>query len=259
MKPKIFDIHSHLNFNQFNGDRENVIKQMQDQGIWTICIGTDKKTSQEVVDLVDKYENIYASIGTHPTDTDEDWDKDYYLDLSKNKKVVAIGECGLDYFHMPDDSQQIEENKKIQKDLFKKHIELAIELDKPLIIHCRDSHEDVLEILNMYSDPKLRGDIHFFSGDLSQAEKYLQLGFVISFAGPVTFTNAYDEVVEGMSIDDIMIETDSPFAAPAPYRGKRAEPLHVIEVAKKISEIKRMSLKEVLEKTTQNALDFFSI
>lgn len=259
MKPKIFDIHSHLNFRNFDGDRENVVKQMQEQGVWTVCVGTDKKTSKEVVGLADKYENIYASIGMHPTDTDEDFDKDYYLEFAKHPKVVAIGECGLDYFHMPEEPYQTEENKKKQKELFKKHIDLAIELDKPLIIHCRDSHDDVLGILGSYSDPKLRGDIHFFSGDLSQAEKYLQLGFAISFAGPITFTDAYDEVIEGISIDDIMVETDAPFAAPAPHRGKRSEPLHAVEVIRKISEIKRTSFKEVAEKTTQNALEFFGI
>ncbi|MDP3014885.1 MAG: TatD family hydrolase [bacterium] len=258
MKPKLFDIHSHLNFRDFDKDREDVIRRMQENGIWTICVGADKKTSQECVELAEKYENIFASVGLHPTDSDEKFSVDYYRELAKHQKVMAIGECGLDYYRIKNKELRIK-----QKDLFKQHIELALELNKPLMIHCRDAHNEVLEILNSYSHcyshSHLRGNIHFFSGAWEQAQKYFDLGFSISFAGPITFTNQYDEIIKNAPIDKIMIETDSPFAAPAPYRGKRNEPAYVVEIAKKLAEIKNSSLEKIIEQTTRNAKEVFII
>lgn len=250
MKPKLFDIHSHLNFSDFNKDREEIIEKMKKSDVWTVCIGTDRKTSQECVGLAEKHENIFASVGLHPTDVNDDYDDDYYRNLAQHPKVVAIGECGLDYHR---DRKQ--ETRDKQKEIFKKQIELARELDKPLMIHCRDSHEDLIEIL----DSKLRGNIHFFSGDWEIAQKYFALGFTISFAGPITFSNQYNETIKKAPLDKIMVETDAPFAAPVPYRGKRSEPLHVGEIAKKIAEIRGESYEKIAEATTKNALRFFSI
>ena len=276
MEPKLFDAHSHLNFPQFDRDREEVIKRMLDSGIRTIVVGTDKKTSEEAVKLAERYENIYASIGLHPTEG-EDFDYEYCRKLAKNPKVVAIGECGLDYYRTKGEKEL---NK--QKDIFKKQIELAIESDKPLIVHIREAgppspdsagnvsqycadgrtpspsaHADVTDILSSCKCLKLRGDIHFFSGDWRQAQVYFDLGFLISFSGVVTFARCYDETIKKAPLDKIMIETDSPFAAPSPYRGKRNEPAYLKEIAAKIAEIREIACEEFVAAATQNALKLF--
>jgi TatD DNase family protein len=250
MQPKIFDIHSHLNFRDFDRDREEVIKQMQEKNIWTICVGADGKTSKECVDLAEKYENIFASVGVHPT---EHLGVEPLSDLNLRKmaghpKVVAIGECGIDL-------KSQKSNLKSQINLFKQQIELALELNKPLMIHCREAHEEVIKILQEYKGA--HGNIHFFSGTQEQVQRYFELGFTVSFAGPVTFSDQYDEIIKNAPLDKIMIETDAPFAAPAPYRGKRNEPTYVMEIAKKIAKLKNMPLEEILVATTANALRLF--
>jgi len=254
MFPKIFDIHSHLNFPQFDRDRESVLKEMREQGIWTICVGTDRKTSQECVDLSEKHKGVFASAGLHPADSDEEFDIDYYRELTKYQKVVAIGECGLDYFRIKD-----QKSRNRQKEIFMRQIELARETNKPLMIHCREAHNDVLKIISDFKiqDPNLRGNIHFFSGDWKQAQKYLELGFTISFAGPITFTSQYDEIITKTPLDKIMIESDSPFTAPAPYRGKRNEPLYVKEIAGKIARVRGISYEKIVEVTVKNAIALF--
>jgi TatD DNase family protein len=185
--------------------------------------------------------------------------------------VVAIGECGLDYFHIVDQKSntknqnhkaKIIDIKNKQKEVFKKHIELALELDKPLMIHCRDAYPDVLEILNSYfliHNSKLRGDIHFFAGNWETAQKFLDLGFYLSFTGVITFTHDYDEVIKKMPLGRLMIETDAPYVAPAPYRGKRNEPLFVAEVAKKIAALRGLIYDEVAVATVANARNLFDI
>ncbi|MEK9183917.1 MAG: TatD family hydrolase, partial [Patescibacteria group bacterium] len=187
-----------------------------------------------------------------------DFDANYYRNLAKNHKVAAIGECGLDYFH--------KNNKEKQKEIFKKQIELALELDKPLIIHCRQAHDDVLDILNSYRGSMLRGNIHFFSGDWEQAQKYFNLGFLISFTGVITFpplrragTGDYDEIIKKAPLEKIMVETDAPFVTPVPYRGQRNEPFYVKEVAQKLAEVKGLSYEEVAKATTDNAVKLFNI
>lgn len=186
----------------------------------------------------------------------EEFDYYFYKTLALNEKTVCIGETGLDYYRLQEPSK----NKQI--DVFEKHINLALELDKPLMIHCREAHEDVMKILKKFkpsSGDKLRGDIHFFSGTWEEAKKYFDLGFLISFTGVITFARNYDEIVKKSPLDKIMIETDAPYVAPVPYRGKRNEPVYVAEIAKKIAEIKGLDFKEVAEKTAKNALDLFKI
>ncbi|MCR4283743.1 MAG: TatD family hydrolase [Parcubacteria group bacterium] len=268
MKPKLFDIHSHLNFPEFDNDREEIIKKMQAEGIFTIVVGTDKETSKSAIKLAESAsadDNLFASVGLHPTDKEDGefsaqggpvlgWDYGYYKKIAMHPKVVAIGECGIDLF------RRERSDLKRQEDVFRKHVKLALEIDKPLMIHCRDAHNEVLEILNSYfliHGAKLRGNIHFFSGDIDIAQRYFDLGFSISFAGVITFSRDYDEVIKRAPLERIMIETDSPFVAPAPYRGKRNEPLYVKEVAKKIAEIRGISYEEVSEITTENALRMF--
>ncbi len=255
MAPKLFDIHSHLNFPDFNKDREDVIKRMRENGIWTICVGADKKTSQECVDLAEKYEGVYASVGLHPTDSDEKFDAEYYKNLAKHLKVVAIGETGLDYYRSQEARNPKSEIRNKQIKIFEKQIELAIEINKPLMIHCREAHRDVIDILSSYKEAA--GNIHFFSGTWEQARRYFDLGFLISFAGPITFSNQHDETIKKAPLDKIMIETDSPFAAPVPYRGQRNEPMYVRQIAEKIASIRGISCEKVAEAATKNAIFLF--
>ncbi|MFC1756972.1 TatD family hydrolase [Patescibacteria group bacterium] len=259
--PKLIDIHCHLDFNDFDKDREEVIKRTLDDGLWLINIGTCLETSRESIKLAEKYDlaplggGIFASVGLHPTDKDdENFVLENYYQLAQHPKVVAIGECGIDMFR-----REVSDLER-QKDIFRKQVELAIELDKPLMIHCRDGHDDVLEVLEDYlEDPALRGDVHFFSGDWKTVERYLDLDFSFSFTGVITFTNQYDEVIKNLPLEKIMVETDAPFVAPVPYRGERCEPLYVKEVAKRIAKIKGLTFDEVAKKTTQNAIDFFGL
>lgn len=265
IEPEYIDIHSHISFPDFDGDREAVIGRMKERNIWAIDVGVDFENSRKASENSAANQNIFASAGLHPSDTaSEIFDKAAYRKLFANHKVVAVGECGLDYFRLHENNQasqklKVESGKERQEEIFKKHIELAIELNKPLIIHCRLAHDDVLDILNSYRSPMLRGDIHFFSGNWKQAQKYFDFGFLISFTGVITFTRDYDEIIKQSPLEKIMIETDAPFVAPVPYRGKRNEPLYVVEVAKKIAEIKNISCEEVAKTTTENAIRLFNL
>ena len=258
-KPKLFDIHSHLNFPRFDGDREEVIKRMRDNGVWTVCVGVDKKTSREAIKLAESAAadgGIFAAVGLHPTENPpEGFPSGEFEKLARHPKVVAIGECGLDYFRIKNQSASEEQTR--QKEDFIRQIELAIKINKPLMIHCRDAHEELMGILSSYK--KAKGNIHFFSGGWGEAQKYFDLGFSISFAGPITFADEYDEVIKKAPLGKIMAETDSPFAAPSPHRGKRNEPLFVKEVVKKIAQVRGISYEEAAEAATRNALNFFNL
>jgi len=248
MNPKLVDIHAHLNFPDFDSDRDEVIRRALDEGIGIIDVGCDLKNFKKAVAIAEKYEGVFACVGLHPDEEIEKLPNDL-KELARNPKVVAIGECGIDL-------KSQKSNLKSQKDLFIKQIELAKELDKPLMIHCRQAHKEVIEILK---ESKHYGNIHFFSGTWQEAEQYFDLGFTISFTGVITFARNYDEVIKKSPLDKIMIETDAPFVSPAPFRGKRNEPLYVKEVAKKIAEIKNLDYEEVARVTTENALRFFKL
>ena len=279
MKYKYFDIHSHLNFSDFNEDREEVIKKMRDEGAGAISVGIDLETSKEVVDLADKYDNIFATIGLHPTktssggfgpssggfgpDTRESFNKKNYKELVKNKKVVAIGECGLDYYRIKNNKSEI---KNTQKENLERQIQFALENDLPLMLHFRpsvktmDAYMDGLDILNSYAKnhgEKLRGNTHFFAGDLDTAGKFLNIGFTLSFTGVITFADNYDEIIKYTPLDMLMSETDCPFAAPSPFRGKRCEPLYIKEIVKRISEIKNIEYEKVEKTLADNAVKIF--
>ena len=255
MKLKYFDIHSHLNFRDFNSDRKEIIEKMKEEGVMTITVGTDLESSKEAIELAEK-EEMFATIGLHPNAYKEGFDYGKYLGLAKHPKVVAIGECGLDYFR----TEETEENKEGQKKLFHEHVKLALEVDKPLMIHCRNAYEDLIEILEEYKDDsKLRGNIHFFAGDKEIAQKFLDLGFTLSFTGVLTFTHDYDEVVRLTPLNMIMSETDSPYVAPVPHRGQRNNPLYVIEVAQKIAEIKEVDEEEMAKILMENVERVFGI
>ncbi|MFH0846405.1 MAG: TatD family hydrolase [Patescibacteria group bacterium] len=256
---KYFDTHAHLDMRDYDGDREELIQKLQEENIGVITIGVDKKSSFEAVALANKYENVYATIGFHPKDAKEEFNEGDYIELIKNSKVVAVGECGLEFFKL-DVNEEGEFERQIA--LFEKQIDFAIKYDKPLVIHCRDAHEDVLKILKekkVQGGDKLRGVIHFFSGGIEDAQQYLDLGFYFSFGGVLTFTSSYNEVVKFIPLDRILAETDAPFVAPVPYRGQRNEPFFVKEVVKRISELKDLDLEETKKKLVENTLLLFKI
>ena len=248
--PKYFDIHSHLNFEEYSKDFEEVINRLKASETHTITVGTDLASSTRAVGLSEIYPEIYACIGVHPVENPtRNFDKDEFEKLVVHPKVVAIGECGLDYFHA-----KKEEDKERQERLFLDQIEFAIEHDKPVMIHSRDAYEDILNILEPLKKihgEKLRGDVHFFAGNLEEAQRFFNIGFTISFTGVITFARNYDAVIKNAPLEMIMSETDAPFVAPAPYRGKRNEPSYVSEIVKKIAEIRGEEL-EVVEKTLIN-------
>ncbi len=260
------DIHSHIYFPDFDSDREEVIREMKERKIATISIGTSIETSKEVVSLSEKHENLFACIGQHPGDLNSSSVFEEELkNLAAHPRVVAIGECGLDYFRISGDGILL---KQKQKEIFESHIELSLSSGKPLMLHIRSSHgtqdamHDALEILENHthsSSKKLRGNAHFFAGDLEALKRLLAIGFSVSFTGVLTFTHDYDDYVKYAPLDRIMSETDSPFVAPVPYRGKRSAPLYVPEVVKAIARIR--GEEEDVVKTTlkDNAVAFFNL
>jgi TatD DNase family protein len=286
-EPKYIDIHSHVNFVAFNADQDEVIRRALDNDTWIINVGTQIDTSKSAIELANKYkEGVYAIIGLHPIHTSasyhdeqelgdegseftsrgEIFDKNIYRELLKDPKVVALGECGLDYFHLN------EESIKKQKQALITQIELANEVGKPLMIHVRNNYEDesrnayadILEILKQHA--KIVGVIHFFEGSLENAKDFIALGFMISFTGAITYPPRknkrncdYEGIIKNISLNMILTDTDSPYMAPVPYRGKRNEPVYVKEIVKKIAEIKNLPEEEVAKAIIANARRIFGI
>ena len=254
--PKYFDIHSHLNFEQYDADREEVIERLNLTDTNTIVVGTDFESSQRAVDLASMHERVYACIGVHPVDDPKIvFEKDKFKKLVSHPKVVAVGECGLDFFH-----QKKEDDFERQKKLFLEQADFALEHDKPIMIHSRNAYEellDILEPLKKLHGQKLRGNIHFFAGSVEVAKRFIDIGFTLSFTGVITFTHDYDEVIKYAPLKMIMSETDAPFVAPTPYRGKRNEPSYVSEVVAKIAEIRHEDLDEVKKALISNTFRLF--
>jgi TatD DNase family protein len=259
---KYIDIHSHLQMSEYDPDREAVLARMKELEVATIVVGVDYESSRQAVELAEKNENIFACVGLHPKDNlAETLDIEKYKSLIQNPKVVAIGECGLDFFRLEGDSGKVEEIKIQQKKLFMQQIELAIETDKPLMLHCRDAYGEVLDILVPYKEKvgqKLRGNVHFFAGDVATAREFINLGFTVSFTGVITFARNYDEVIRSISLESILSETDAPFVAPVPYRGKRNEPAYVLEVVKKLAEIRGEDVEKVRIQLLENSRRVFA-
>ncbi len=259
---KIIDTHSHYNLAQFDEDREAAIGRMREAGVGTICVGIDLETSKLAIEIAGDNADIWAIVGQHPTEWKKEFDTVEFAALAEGKNVVAIGECGLDYFR-PEDK----DHKDEQVILFRQQIELAIESGLPLMLHIRPemhtmtAYEDALDILEEYKKaaPGLTGTAHFFAGDIRIAERFLDLGFYISFSGVVTFVKDYEATVAFVPLDRILSETDAPFAAPAPYRGKRNEPAYVTEIVKKVAEIKDLPLETVQEQLFNNARTLFNL
>jgi TatD DNase family protein len=276
MKPTYIDIHAHVQFSVFDADREEVLKRAHDAGVAVINVGTHFGTSEQAIKIAESHPWVYATIGLHPIHANpyphgepekedcevirngEVFDAEKYRALAKSKKVVAIGECGLDFFRTENP-----EYKRKQEVAFRQQIELALELDLPLMLHVRNAYDETLSILREYKEragDKLRGDAHFFAGSKEQAQHFLDLGFNLSFTGVVTFAKQYKELVEMTPHDRIMSETDSPYVAPVPNRGKRNEPLFVRDVAIKIADIKSESTSvDFYKQLVSNAEKLFKL
>jgi TatD DNase family protein len=236
------DAHAHLSFPQFDEDRADIIKRLQDSQVSVLINpGTDVQTSQQAIALAQKLPFVYANVGLHPGDVNhfDMNDLEKLESLSYREKVVAIGEIGLDY-HYPD------HNKSIQETCFREMLRLAKRRDLPVVIHTRDAWADTFRILEEEKSSTLRGMMHCFSGGIDEAKRSLKLGFKISIPGIVTFKKStLPAVIAALSLEDLLTETDCPWLAPTPHRGKRNEPAFVVEVAKKIAEVKGISVEEV--------------
>ena len=279
MSPKLIDAHTHTHFAAYGGETKEVVDSALADGIWLVNVGTQKDTSEGAIKVAEEYkEGIYASVGLHPIHTgksyhDEDelgngesakaftsrgekFDFDTYKKMAEHEKVVAIGECGLDYYRMD------EGTKEKQFEAFLGQIEVAHAVDKPLMIHCRNAFTDLIRLLKE-NKGKLKRDypgvVHFFTGTPEEAEELKKLGLYFSFGGVITFARDYDEAIKRISIEKILLETDAPYVAPAPFRGKRNEPLYVKYTADKLAEILGKEKEEVYKKTTENARAVFSI
>lgn len=253
----LFDTHTHLDAPQFDEDREEVINRAFEAGVnKMINVGFNRETIPSTMKLAELYANIYAAVGWHPQDaiTMEDGDLDWIASLCAHPKVVAIGEIGLDYYW--DTSP-----KDVQQRVFRQQIGLARELKMPIVIHNRDAHEDVVKILREEKAQEVGGVMHSFSGSWETAKMCLDLGFHLSFGGPVTFKNAKQpkEVLAKTPMDRLLIETDAPYLTPHPFRGKRNESAHVKLVAEAAAEIKGLNWEELAEITYTNALERFGI
>ncbi len=272
------DTHTHLNFNIYKDDADEVIRRSLSFDTWMVIAGTDYKTSNKALQLANKYERgVYATVGLHPTHLEEyrsedevimaeEFNFDMYEKLARFEKVVAIGEIGLDYYNIKNKGD-FERIKSKQRNVLKEQLKLSLLLGKPAIIHCREAHDDLIPLLEKFKRinadfiPKDRpwAVIHCFSGTEDLAWKYFSLGLIISFTGLITFSTQWDPLIRKMPSNKFMLETDCPFMAPEPFRGKRNEPIHVKKVAERISQLRSSSLERIAEVSTNNARKFFQI
>lgn len=253
----LFDTHAHLYDKAFDKDREDVIARIFKTLDYVVIPSEDLETSQKAVRLADTHEGIYAAVGIHPQVTNGASDEVLaeIAHLAKtHDKIKAIGEIGLDYHYLYTD-------KDTQKYWFERQIQMAKELDLPILIHDREAHGDVLEILKRNADSRLRGILHCFSGSIETAKELMKLGFYISFAGPVVFSKSIKlkEVAADIPMDRLLIETDSPYLTPPPYRGKRNDPSNVLLVAEELARIKNMDVQELIDITRENAMKIYQI
>lgn len=261
-----FDAHCHIQFDAYDEDRDALIARMNAEKVGALVVGCDLPSSRRAVEVAEKHEHLYASIGLHPNHEADEWfESKNYLALGKSPKVVAVGECGLDYFRPKDTGA---ETKHKQRAVFEDHIRLALTLDKPLVIHARptkgtmDAYEDALAIIASYQQEhgeKLRGDFHFFVGDVDTARGIFELGFTISYTAVLTFARDYDEVVRYAPLDRLLAETDAPYVAPLARRGQRNDPISVVDVVRTIAEVRGESLDSVRRALLHNTQTLFSL
>lgn len=253
----LFDTHAHLNADQFEEDVAEVIGRAQAEGVSNIVVvGFDEKTIKGALKLAQEYDFIHAAVGWHPVDAIDMFDEHiaWLEELASHPKVVALGEMGLDYYW--DKSP-----KNVQKEVFRRQIRLAKKVKLPIIIHNRDAHEDIVTILREENASEVGGIMHCFGSSLEIAKQCMEMNFYISFGGPVTFKNAKrpKEVAKEIPLDRLLIETDCPYLAPHPYRGKRNEPSYVKLIAEEIANLKGITYEEVVQVTNENAKKLFAI
>jgi TatD DNase family protein len=281
-----FDAHTHVQFSAYNDDRDAVIRRALDAGVRMVNVGTQKDTSRAALALAKRYPGeLYTAIGLHPihtgksyhdadelgggeaaaafTSRGETFDMEYYRALAQDPATVAIGECGLDYFHFNDDERREAQIEK-QKAAFLAQIDLSKEVEKPLMVHCRNAFEDLIEFLKPHAEDLAPGIIHFFTGTPDDANRLLDMGFSFTFGGAITFPprkgmayGAYDEVIKLIPIENILSETDAPYVAPAAFRGKRNEPAYVTETVTRLAELKNVSPEEMKAQIWANAQRIF--
>ena len=252
---KLIDSHAHLTSDDFNEDRSFLIKDLSNFAVNCVIIpSSNLENSYKAVELSESFDNLYAQVGFHPENV-ESFDEtsiEKLENLAKNPKVVAIGEIGLDYYWKDD-------NKAEQKDVFIKQLDLAKKLNLPVVVHSRDSIDDCLEILKAY--PELKVQIHCFAYSYMHLMECMKRGYYISIGGVVTFKNAENEknAAINVDLDKLMLETDSPYLSPEPYRGMRNDPRKIVEVAREISNLRGMKLSKIAKRTSKNAKEFFNI
>jgi len=278
----LIDTHAHVNFSAFKDDADEVIRRSLAGETWMILVGSEAKISKRALEYANKYEKgVYAAVGLHPMHThaqevsgddydlntrEEEFSYDVYEKLAKFKKVVAIGEVGLDYYQL-DITADMTEIKEKQKKVFSEQLRLARNLKLPVIIHCRQAHDDLLAVLRDFrkkhkdaiAKDQVWGVMHCFSGDEELAWQYFFLGLLVSFTGLITFSAKWDDLIRRLPNDKFMIETDCPYMTPEPFRGQRNEPMLVKRVAERIAEIKNLSYARIAEVSTANARKLFKI
>ncbi|MBQ7868639.1 MAG: TatD family hydrolase [Clostridia bacterium] len=253
----LFDSHCHLENGRFESDLPEVMARMEDAGVRRcILAGSDMETSEQIVKMTQQYANVYGVVGIHPHDA-KTWTDDcaqQIADWTKEERIVGVGEIGLDYYydHSPRD---------VQQEVFVKQLLLARQLDLPAVFHVRDAHGDVLSILRAHRNELPAGVVHCYSGSVESAREYLDMGFYISFAGPITFKNANKllDAAAYVPADRILVETDSPYLAPVPMRGRRNEPTFVQYVAQKVAELRGVTAEEMAQTAFENTCRLFRI
>lgn len=266
--PLLVDTHAHLEFPEYDGDRDEVIARALAAGIWQVCVGTTRETSRGAIELAERYgEGVYATVGVYPENAadssgdpaEEERKRAAIEELVRHPKVVAIGECGLDLKGVGEGERRavlLSQRRRLEW-----QIELARELGKPLVLHCRGAYPELIAALAARPLTRAEGNgvAHFFSGTIEDAELLLDLGYSFSFGGVITFTRDYDEVIANLPIESLLAETDAPFVAPAPHRGRRNEPLYLCEVVRRLAELKGLTEDEAARRTTENARRLFVV
>ncbi len=278
MKPRLIDTHCHLHFPAYANTLSDVLKRLKENEMWAITVGTTAKTSEAGIKFAHKHDGIFATVGYHPEHltssfhdenegATEPFDFAKLHKLAQDKKVVAIGETGLDFFRI-DPERDRTAAIKMQEEVFRQHVALAHECGKPLAIHCREATDQLLEIVRdeRSKGKTVNGVMHCFSGTWDEAQRILEAGLHISFTGLITFSTKkfgteqqVQRAVERMPMDKLMVETDAPWLAPEPYRGKQNEPSYVEFIARKVAELRKMEFEEVVRITTENAIKFFNL
>jgi TatD DNase family protein len=256
----------------YDEDREVLLTKMQDEAVGGLVVGVNYASTEKAIALVEKHDQLWASAGLHPNDTEkEEFDEKLFKEFLTHPKIVAIGECGLDNYRLPAGKagpEDPEKTKAKQREVFEKHVQLAIGAEKPLMIHARptkgtnDAYQDLIEILTSYKKEhgdKLRGDVHFFVGGIEEARALIGLDFTLSFTAVLTFTHDYDDVVKFAPLASLLSETDSPYIAPAGRRGTRNDPLAVKDVVATISVIRDQDEEHVRAALIENARRVFGI